>query len=214
MHLQNHWCKAGCWLVEFLWRQHLCAPMKNANHDDVIAPFPPYDVSIPTKPFLLQLSNGTFKIVVYVVSFWTLFNHVIKKETIINVTHPIPPNDWPLLLTHEIIMVYTLPCLTVYLFVERWLCALFVKICLFFWLNEQTETNKPPGSIQKFEEKPYFEKENHLNGIDSMEKKLKMVVIENKDSHPKKIPKIWQRQTTKFPFFSFYHWKTKRQKCS
>jgi len=25
-----------------------------------------------------------------------------------------------------------------------------------------------------------------LNGIDSMEKKLKMVVIENKDPHPKK----------------------------
>ena len=42
-----------------------------------------------------------------------------------------------------------------------------------FWHNEQTETNKPPGSIQKFEEKPYFEKENHLNGIDSMEKKVK-----------------------------------------
>ena len=109
-------------------------------------------------------------------------------------------------------MVYTitLPCLTVYLFVERWLCALFVKICLFFWHNEQTVTNKPPGSIQKFEEKPYFEKENHLNGIDSMEKKLKMVVIENKDPHPKKT-KIWQRQTTKSPFFQFLSLKEKRK---
>ena len=97
----------------------------------------------------------------------------------------------------------TLPCLTVYLFVERWLCALFVKICLFFWHNGQTETNKPPGSIQKFEEKPYFEKENHLNGIDSMEKKLKMVVIENKDPHPQKNPEIWRRQTTKSPFSVF-----------
>ena len=171
MHLQNHWCKAGCWLVEFLWRQHLCAPMKNANHDDVIAPFPPYDVSIPTKPFLLQLSNGTFKIVVYVVSFWTLFNYVIKKDNIQRYP-PINTPQWlaPLLLKHEIIMVYTitLPCLTVYLFVERWLCALFVKICLlFWWTNGNKQTTRFHSKIWG---KTIFWKENHLNGIDSMEK--------------------------------------------
>ena len=85
-----------------------------------------------------------------------------------------------------------------------------MKICLFFWHNEQTVTNKPPGSIQKFEEKPYFEKENHLNGIDSMEKKLKMVVIENKDPHPKKNKNL-TTTNYKIPFFQFLSLKEKRK---
>ena len=72
-----------------------------------------------------------------------------------------------------------------------------------FWHNEQTETNKPPGSIQKFEEKPYFEKKIIWMELIQWKKKLKMVVIENKDPHPKKNKNL-TTTNYKIPFFSVF----------
>ena len=93
--------------------------------------------------------NGTFNIVVYVVSFWTLFNYVIKKDNIQRYP-PITP-QWlaPLIDTWNYHGLYNYTPMFDCLLVCWTMIVCFVCENLFvFWHYEQTETNKPPGSIQ------------------------------------------------------------------
>ena len=76
-------------------------------------------------------------------------------------------------------------------------------VCENLFVYKQTETNKPPGSIQKFEENILKKRKsfewNCFNG-----KKLKMVVTENKNSPTPLKTKIDDDKQQKMAHFSVF----------